>query len=475
MSLSVGEREQLAHLLAEGERRAAAKFRQFFPEAGPLARGCYPKHLEFFAAGARFKERLFMAANRVGKSEAGAFEVTCHVTGLYPSWWVGRRFTEPVEVWASGTNSQTTRDIVQAKLLGSIHAPGTGMIPAHLIVSTQSARGLIGALEGAVIKHVSGGQSILGLKTYEQGRQSFEGTAKHVIWDDEEPPADVYTEQLYRTVTTKGIVLVTFTPLQGMSDVVRGFLEPDTEAAREFKWFIQAGWKDVPHLDGEEKRALLSSTPLYQIQARTEGEPMLGAGAIYPIAEAEVLTPTREIPDTWRRVYALDVGWNRTAAVWGAEEPGTGILHLYSEHYQGQGEPASHAQAIRARGEWVRGVIDPASLGSSQIDGRTLIEIYGKLGLKLEPAVNAVEAGLTEVWNRLVSGRLKVQEHLHNWRSEFRKYHRNEDGKVVKANDHLMDATRYLVVSGLAHLRVRPKAPGSDRSQPGSPSAWMSA
>jgi phage terminase large subunit-like protein len=107
--------------------------------------------------------------------------------------------------------------------------------------------------------------SVLGIKSYEQGRQSFEGTAKPVIWDDEEPPGDVYTEQLYRTVTTKGIVLVTFTPLQGMSDVVRGFLEPDSDEAREFKWVIQAGWKDVPHLDGEEKRALLASTPLHQI------------------------------------------------------------------------------------------------------------------------------------------------------------------------------------------------------------------
>jgi Terminase RNaseH-like domain len=77
------------------------------------------------------------------------------------------------------------------------------------------------------------------------------------------------------------------------------------------------------------------------------------------------------------------------------------------------------------------------------------------LGLRLEPAVNAVEAGLTEVWNVLVSGRLKVQEHLHNWRSEFRKYHRDEKGRIVKANDHLMDATRYLVVSGRDRLQVR--------------------
>jgi hypothetical protein len=206
---------------------------------------------------------------------------------------------------------------------------------------------------------------------------------------------------------------VTFTPLQGMSDVVKGFLEPESDVAKEFKWFVQAGWKDVPHLDETEKRALMATTPLYQIHARTEGEPTLGSGAIYPIAETEILTPTTEIPETWRRVYALDVGWNRTAALWGAEEPGTGILHLYSEHYQGQGEPASHAEAIKARGPWVHGVIDPASLGSSQIDGRTLMDIYGKLGLKLEPAVNAVEAGLTQVWNLLVSGRLKVQEHLH--------------------------------------------------------------
>jgi len=418
----------------------------------------YPKHLEFFAAGARFKERLFMAANRVGKSEAGAYEVTCHATGLYPAWWTGHRFDQPVEIWASGTNSQTTRDIVQAKLFGSVHAPGTGMIPAHLIRSTQTARGLPGALEGAVVSHVSGGQSIIGLKTYEQGRQSFEGTAKHVIWNDEEPPGDVYTEQLYRTITTKGIVLVTFTPLQGMSDVVKGFLEPESDAAREFKWVIQAGWKDVPHLDDTEKRALMATTPLYQIQARTEGEPTLGSGAIYPIAETEIVTPTRTIPETWRRVYALDVGWNRTAALWGAEEPGSGILELYSEHYQGQGEPASHALAIRSRGAWMQGVIDPAALGSSQIDGRTLMQIYGTLGLTLSPAVHAVEAGLTEVWNLLVSGRLKVQEHLHNWRSEFRKYHRDEHGKIVKAHDHLMDCTRYLVVSGRPLLRVAPKS-----------------
>jgi hypothetical protein len=194
---------ELEHLEAETGRRTLGNFRQFFPDTGSFRRELYPKQLEFFAAGCTFKERLFMAANRVGKSEAGAYEVTCHLTGLYPAWWTGRRFSGPVEVWACGTNSQTTRDIVQAKLLGPVHAPGTGMIPPHLIVQTTAARGgLAGAIEGARVRHVSGGESLLGLKTYE-GPSSFEGTEKHVIWCDEEPPLDCYAEMLMRTMTAR--------------------------------------------------------------------------------------------------------------------------------------------------------------------------------------------------------------------------------------------------------------------------------
>ena len=467
-ALTLDERLQLDALTAEASRRTSSRFVTFFTDTGPCARSGYPKHLDFFAAG-HTKERLFMAANRVGKSEAGAYELTCHLTGLYPHWWTGRRFDTPVECWAVGTNSQTTRDIVQAKLLGSVQAPGTGMIPAHLIARTITARGLAGALEGAQVRHVTGGLSLLGLKSYEQGRQSFE------VWCDEEPPADCYTEMLYRTVTTKGIVMVTFTPLQGMSEVVKGFLEPETPESAEFKTFIQAGWKDVPHLDPVERRALMATTPPYQISARTEGEPSLGSGAIYPIAEREILVPTAEVPANWPRVYALDVGWNRTAVVWGAKDPATGRIVLYDEHYRGQGEPASHAEAIKARGAWIPGVIDPASAGSSQVDGRALFDIYGRLGLHLEPAVNAVESGLTETWNLLVSGRLVVQEHLSNWRSEFRKYHRDEQGKIVKVADHLMDATRYLVISGRGVMRTVPRQVMASSVRRSTPADWMGA
>jgi len=448
----------MASLLEEYELRRAYRFRQFFREDGETRRGLYPKHVEFFQAGATYHERLFMAANRVGKSESGAYELTCHATGLYPPWWAGKRFTTPVDAWACGTTAETTRDIVQEKLVGRPTALGTGMLPAHLIRRTTKRQGRADALESVQVAHVSGGVSTIGLKSYEQGRESFEGTAKHVVWCDEEPPVDCYVEMLYRTATTGGIVFTTFTPLKGRSEVVNGFLEPETDAARAFKWYIQAGWDDVPHLPASARAALVATTPPYLLAARTKGEPLLGAGAIYPIAESDVSVPTFDVPESWPRGYGMDVGWNRTAVVWGARDPGSNVLYLYSVHYQGQGEPASHADAVRARGA-LPGVIDPACLGSSQIDGRNLMDIYRRLGLDLEPASNSVESGITEVWQLLVSGQLKVMAHLHEWLREFRNYHRDDKGhgKVVKRDDHLMDATRYLVVSGRERLRVAKK------------------
>ena len=226
-------------------RRRRAPFVSLFPDSGPLARVFYPKHIEFFEAGARYKERLFMAANRVGKTVAGAYEATCHLTGRYPFWWKGRRFDKATDGWACGTNSQTTRDVVQGVLLG--RTTGDGMIPAEAIRHTVAGRGITGSIETVWVQHASGKTSKLGFKTYEQGRRSFEGEAKDFVWCDEEPPMDIYTEILYRLLTTKGLAWTTFTPLLGMSEVVMSFLEPENDQSSLSKYVVQAGWKDVPH------------------------------------------------------------------------------------------------------------------------------------------------------------------------------------------------------------------------------------
>ena len=450
--------------------RMGQLFYRLFPERGPHAREFYPKHLEFFEQGATFKERLFMAANRVGKTVAGAFETTCHLTGRYPEWWTGHRFHQAVDGWACGTNSKTTFEVVQGVLLGN---PDLGMIPQELIVHKTAGHSIAGSVDTVWIQHKTGGRSRLGFKTYEQGRRSFEGAAKHFVWCDEEPPMDCYTEMLYRLLTTKGLAWMTFTPLLGRSEVVNGFYElTDEQRLEQSRCIIQAGWAHVPHLDEAEKRTLIRNTPAYQVKARTEGEPSLGKGAIYPFPEEQVAIDPFQIPSFWPRAYGLDVGWERTACIWGAMDPASTTVVLYDEYYEAGGPhnaPRNHSAAIRARGAWIPGVVDPASAYHQ-------LQPFDSLGLELSHADNNVEAGILAIFELLATGRLRVFKSLTNWFSEFRKYQRIESypNKPLKRDDHLMDATRYLVVSGRQRMKTEPKPamtwnPNSNYG----PTGWM--
>lgn len=216
----------------------------------------------------------------------------------------------------------------------------------------------------------------------------------------------------------------------------------------ESKYLVNAGWNDAPHLDEKTKREMLASTPHHLRDARSKGTPSIGAGAIYPISEDEISVPYFEIPKHWPRCYGLDVGWNRTAALWAAWDPTTGICYLYAEHYRGIAEPAVHAEAIKSRGAWMSGVVDPASRSSSQRDGEKLVDLYRQLGLNLTFADNAVDAGIYDTWSALSVGRLKVMSHLLNFFNEYRLYRRDENGRIIKKHDHLMDVMRYIVRSG---------------------------
>jgi hypothetical protein len=215
------------------------------------------------------------------------------------------------------------------------------------------------------------------------------------------------------------------------------------------KWFIQAGWEDVPHIDESAKKAMVASYSPHEREARTKGVPSPGAGIIYPVPEEDIVCDPFEFPPWYKHFYALDVGWRRTAALWGAVDPETDILYWYSEYYTGNAEPPIHAAAIRARGSWIPGVIDPASNISNQKDGEALLTQYIALQLQLVKANNAVEAGIYAVWTRKSTGRLKVFRTCQNYLLEHRMYRRDENGKVHKDRDHLMDCERYGVMSGV--------------------------
>ena len=448
--MSLPEREKLTEalqVLADDQKYNRLAY--FFPEEGLFRRALYPKHVDFFTAGATFRERAFIAANRSGKSEAGAYEVTCHATGIYPEWWKGRKIKRPSLIWVGGDTATTVRDIIQKKLVGEdIDAMGSGMLPKESIIidKCKKRRNVADALEIIAVRHISGGETRIVLKTYEQGRSTWQGTEVDFIWVDEECPQDVYSEALIRLMTTGGSIITTFTPLKGVTELVLSFLDNDQNSdAVDPVYVTTCSWDDVPHLTAEDKRYMLSRTPPQLRRARSEGIPTVGEGLVYPVDPETYIVPDMPIPVHWKKLYGMDVGWKKTAAVWGAWDMDNDVIYVYSNHSQGMAEPTIHAKAIKARGEWINGEIDPAARGRSQIDGAKLLDMYLAEGLNVYPANNAVEAGIFEIWERLTTGRLKIMQSCAPILREMTLYHRDDNGCIVKKNDHSLDALRYMM------------------------------
>jgi phage terminase large subunit-like protein len=180
-----------------------------------------------------------MAGNQLGKTVAGGAEVAMHLTGRYPDNWDGAVFNKPVKMWASGVTGESTRDNPQRILIGepaNREKWGMGMIPKDCFADDPtSARGIPDAVDSIVVRHgggsdIQGGFSELYFKSYEKGREKWQGPTLDGVWFDEEPPLKIYSEGRTRTQNGQlGIfTMITFTPLLGMSEVVRMFINDES-------------------------------------------------------------------------------------------------------------------------------------------------------------------------------------------------------------------------------------------------------
>jgi phage terminase large subunit-like protein len=493
-SVSHSDLAELLDLLEELDRREEySGVDKWFKDNTPYSIKCLPKHNAFFTATKAYREVLLLGGNRSGKTSSGAYTAALCATGLYPDWWDGIRFDGPVEIWACGDTGQTTRDTVQRALLGPIGAEGTGMIPAHLIGRKTKAKGTTDLYDTIEVIHTSGKVSIIGFKSYQQNASSFFGTAKHLVWLDEPCPEDIYNECLIRTSVlpggAEGRIIHTITPKKGLTRLLADFLAncdllAGTEKiegldkaiammdvaeggvnsggftinygdktkgvkAAKHRAAIAIGWDDIPWMSEKAKQEILESTPEHLKKVVSQGIPSIGDGAVYTIPLSEVLLKQEEvfpIPAHYKKLYGMDVGWNRTAAVFGAQDPDTGIVYIYAEHYVEHQPPEVHAARIKAiAGDWMVGLIDPASKQPA-LDGKVALTEYRRLGLRLREADNAREAGIMKVNSMLSQGMLKFFPNVtRNLQNEYILYSR-ENGKIVKENDHALDALRYLVM-----------------------------
>ncbi len=412
-----------------------------------------PNHHNYLAGG--------VAHHNCGKTLAAAHEVAYHLTGDYPDWWPGAEWDYAVTGWAASETSQGTRDSVQRLLLGPPGAWGTGTIPGDRIVDIRRAASAVpDCVDTVTVRHASGGLSRLVFKTYDQGRARWQAESLDFVWFDEEPDEDIYFEGTTRTNATRGISFLTFTPLKGMSKVVKRFLKEKAPGT----FVVHMTLDDAGHYTPEQRAAITAKYPAHEREARARGIPAMGSGLIYPVTEESITIKPFRVPDHWARICGIDFGWDHpTAVVWLAWDRDTDVVYVTDVHKAKEQTPVFHAAAIKARGDWIPVAWPHDGLQHDKGGGAPLSDQYRKQGCKMLPEKathppepgedegtggNTVEAGVLALLDRMQTGRLKVFSHLSDWFEEVRMYHR-EDGKIVKDDDDVLDATRY------AHMMLR--------------------
>lgn len=417
-----------------------------------------------------------MAGNQVGKTLSAAFEVAMHLTGHYPMWWDGIRFDRPVRWLAGSESAELTRKGVQRLLLGPPENEmlwGTGSIPKADLSSWARRTGVPDAVATINANHytkgVQDGISSIQLATYDQGRTKWQADTIDGVWFDEEPPEDIYFEGLTRTNTTVGPVMTTLTPLMGVSNVVHRFYIEHYPGTHLTMMDIA----DAEHYTPEQRAAIIASYPVHERKARTKGIPQLGSGRVFPIDEDEIKIEAFPIPAHWTQNGGLDFGWDHpSAAVKMAWDRDIDCLYVTAAHRQREQTPAMFAASIKPWGahpdgtQWLPWSWPHDGLQHDKGSGEQLAKQYQAQGLHMMPqratfedGSNGVEAGVSEMLDRMQTGRLKVFSHLAEVFQEHNLYHRKE-GLIVKKGDDLLSAIRYAMMMrrhGIMQNKPAPK------------------
>lgn len=448
LALTRQEKEELALLLEEKERRSRVnRYKTLFDSL-------YGWQREFIANTARYSQVCLIAANRIGKTYTGTYVDAIHALGEYPDDWEGYRFDHAPLIWCLGYSGEKTRDLLQTPLLGRKNGQEFegGLIPADRILGYEAMVGTPNALRTVLVKHASGGTARIQFWSYSQGQHALMGDGVDWFHIDEEPrDPDIFPQVLVRTATGDqnrgGRGILTFTPENGRTELVIQFMDSPSPA----QVCMQKGWDDAPHLSDKVKTDLLASFPAHQREMRTKGVPMLGHGRIYDLAEEDVTCEPFAIPRHFKIIDGMDFGWDHPQAQVQLAIDGDGGMIYVARAWKKR-----HAKAIEAWGatkSWSENVPTawpPDGLQTEKGSAKQQKSYYSEAGFTMLPehatwpdGSNGVEAGLFELRELMMQGKFKVFAGLRDWLDEFLQYHRDENGKIAKVKDDLLDATRY--------------------------------
>jgi phage terminase large subunit-like protein len=444
----MGDRAALLALLNEKARREIVyRYKKFHL-------GLYDWQNKFIEATKKYPQVALIAGNRTGKTYTGTYIDAIHLLGDYPEDWKGHKFDHAPLVWCLGYSGEKTRDLLQTPLFGR-RVGNTwegGLIPPERIVGQQPMTGTSNAMRTVFVRHSSGEIAKVQFWSYSQGQHALMGDSVDWFHIDEEPKdRDIFPQVLTRTATGDcgrgGRGILTFTPENGRTELVLGFLE--TPSSGQF--CMTVGWDDSPHLTEEVKTTLLESFPEHQRDMRSKGIPMLGHGRIYDLAEEIITCDSFEIPDHWRIINGMDFGWDHPQAhIQLAIDPDNDVIYLTRAWKERQKLAIEAWGAVKAWAAHYPTAWPLDGLQTEKGSGKQQKAHYAEAGWTMigqhaqwPDGSNGVNAGLMELLHLMRVGKFKVFRGLRAFLDEFLQYHRDSKGNIVKTGDDCLDAVRY--------------------------------
>lgn len=438
------------------------------------------KQLEFHNTVSH--ETMLRAGNQIGKTHAAGAQFTMDGLAMYPDWYEGRRFLTPPKIerpfewlgWYACTTSDKVRDGLQLKLLGPIERTGgmgSGLIPLDNIVGRPSmSRGISNFVDSVNLRRETGGTAVIRGKTYQQGREVFQGESVDEIVLDEDISRDdfsIYGECLARMITTDGRIIISMTPLLGPSPLRKRFKLREGDTAEVLMGIYDCAVSKGGHIPDERIPIIIASYPENERDCRAFGMDMQGEGAVFtiPVDRIKSSLDPATIPAYWPWIWGVDFshgGMSNAshpfAAVLGAWDRDNDVVYIVDGFKMQKALPINHVERMKQHPGWQAPVAWPHDGGIHTALGITIAQTYKKHGLNMMPKCATwpdggfdFYAGIAAMENRFASGRLMVARHLTDFFDEYLGYH-SEAGLIHKVDDDLMSATRQLLM-GLPHAK----------------------
>ena len=400
------------------------------------------------------RNRWVFGGNRSGKTECGAAETVYLARGTHPY----RKNKPNVFGWVVSPTAQVQRDVAQKKVL---HYLRPDWIADIVMTSGRKDSPQTGVIDQIVVKNVFGGTSVIGFKSFDQGREKFQGSSLDFVWFDEEPPKEIYEECLMRVIDKRGDIFGTMTPLKGLT-----FLYEEIYLNRKNNpeiWYEFMEWEDNPYLSHKEIKLMESTLDESTLQSRKLGRFCTREGLVYPEFDERVhVVQPFPVPPEWQDNISIDPGLkNPLSAHWYAVDYDENV-YVIAEHYAAGKDIDYHAQAIHAMSEslgWKRdgkgrvsALIDSAAQQRTLASQKSVAELFYERDILANPRVEKdLFSGISRVKSYLNRGNglpdLYIFSSCPNLIREIKSYFWGSGDAPVKRDDHAMDELRYYLMS----------------------------